>query len=279
MTNPTGTEQTENNSEANVTNQTDETQSIVNRVANFKAETTQSNSNQSDEVVFDPKMFDNIKSAEDAKRVAESAYKSYEKGFQKKFQDVAELRKTLESKVTNEPSSWTTERVNTLLKDPSFVAAAQGMLGETDNSMSDESYSALSESEKRRIDTIEKQNKSLIQKQNQFLQHQQDDLLKQKYPNYKSDAVDTITAELLQGKVKNTREYIWKAFDYEPGLTRAYELGKQDARTSITENAEVASFTGGETQASSDVKREKGESNENLMRRLYTKAVKGIRSD
>ena len=277
MTNPAGIgEQVENNSQADVTNQTDDTQSIVSRVANFKPDAIQSKSNQSDDVAFDPKMFDNIESAEDARKVAESAYKSYEKGFQKKFQDIAELRKTLEAKVTNEPTSWTTERINTLLKDPSFVAAAQGMLGESSNSngMSDEAYSALSDAEKKRIDNIERQNKSLIQQQNLFLQRQQDELLKQKYPNYQTDAVDTITADLLQGKVKNTREYIWKAYDYENGLTRAYELGKQDARKSITENAEVASFTGVETQSVSPVKREKGESNENLMRRLYSAALK-----
>lgn len=265
-------QQTQNNQIDNQNNQ-----SIINRVANFKAEEAKK-SNQSEEVSFDPKMFDNISSAEEAKKVAESAYKSFERGFQKKFQDLSELKKTLESKV-NESSSWTTEKVQSLLQDQSFVSAAQGMLGTSDNYDNSDEYSSLSESEKRKIAAIEKQNQTLLQQQNLLLMKQQDEMLKQKFPNYKSEAVDTITAELLQGKVKNTREYIWKAYDYENAIDKAYQLGQQDTQKTINENAQVASFSGIETaHNSSEVKREKGESNENLLKRLYSNAIRGRRA-
>lgn len=251
-----------------------ENQSIINRVASFKPEPKQV-STQQDEVVFDPKMFDNISSVEDAKKAAEAAYKSYERGFQRKFQDLAELKKTLETKVA-EPSSWTTEKVQQLLQDQSFVSAAQGVLGQTNST--DNEFSALSDAERQKIAAIEKQNQLLLQQQNLLLMKQQDETLKQRFPNYKADAVDTITADLLQGKVKNTREYIWKAYDYEEAINRAYQLGMQDARKNITENSESTSFGGVETVSAQPVKRENGESNESFLRRLYSKAVSSRRS-
>ena len=67
---------------------------------------------------------------------------------------------------------------------------------------------------------------------------------------------------------------IWKAHDYEEAIDKAYQLGMQDAKTDINENVHGASYTGIETTPSTSAKREKGESNENLLKRLYTNAVR-----
>lgn len=257
-------------------NQTDnqsDNQSIITRVANFKPEPVAQP--KTDDISFNPQDFDKITSVEEAKAYADKAYKSFEKGFQKKFQDLAELKKTLESKV-GESSSWTTEKVQSLLQDPSFVSAAQGVLGQSAKP-ADDDYSALSEAEKQRIAAIERQNQLLIQQQTLLLQRQQDETLKSKYPRYKQDAVDTITAELLQGKIKNTREYIWKAYDYEEAVNNAYQLGRQDERKNLSENIEGASYQGGEATPSTSIKKEKGETNESLLRRLYSNALKSTR--
>ena len=257
-------------------------QTIINRVMSPKTNTKPQDNkgSNSDEIAFDPKMFDNISSVEDAKKAAEAAYKSYEKGFNKKFQDLAELKKTLEANISDS-SSWTTEKIQSLLQNPSFVNAAQGVLSQSgyNKSSDNDEYSALSESEKQKIAGIERQNQLLLQQQNLLLMRQQDEFLKTKYPNYKSEAVDTITADLLQGKVKNTREYIWKAFDYEDLAVRAYKQGMEDARKNLNENIEVASFEGTQTIPSTPVKKEKGESNESLLKRLYSNALKNKRSN
>jgi hypothetical protein len=255
-------------------------ESIATRVANFKPEKTDV-SKQPDDITFDPKSFDNITSVEEARKFAEQSYKSFEKGFNKKFQDLAELKKTLEAKVNNvsDTSSWTTEKIQALLQDASFVSAAQSVLGQSGyQSNSDNDFSNLSDAEKAEIKTIKDQNRLLLQQQNLLLMKQQDESLKNKYPNYRSEAVDTITADLLQGKVKNTREYIWKAYDYEEALDRAYKLGMQDARKTINENAGTVSLEGVDATSSVPVKREKGESNENLLKRLYVNALKSRRS-
>jgi hypothetical protein len=276
----TVTQQAQDNQQqaGNDPNGNDPKGSVVSRVANYTPEAKKEA--QSDDIQFNPQDFDKIESVEDAKKYAETAYKSFEKGFQKKFQDLAELKKTLENQVTNS-SSWTTEKIQSLLQDPSFVSAAQGVLGQSNQSPQgdDDGYSALSDTEKRKIQAIEDQNRMLLQQQNNFLMKQQDEMLKSKFPNYKPEAVDTITADLLQGKVKNTREYIWKAYDYEEGINRAYQLGMQDARKNLNENIQGASFDSGvSTTPSTPIVKEKGESNENLLKRLYTNALRNRRT-
>lgn len=244
-------------------------QSILDRVAKFQ----QGSTAKLDDIQFDPKDFDKIESVEDAKNFAMNSYKSFEKGFQKKFQDVAELRKTLEDKV-NQSKSWTPDRIQTLLQDPAFVSAAQGMLNQSSYTNNDD-YSTLSDSEKRRIDAIEQQNRLLIQQQSSMLKQQQDELLRSKYPNYKSEAVDTVTADMLAGKINNVREYIWKAVDFEDSVNRAYHLGVQDGNKQFDENVESLSYTGRENiMPSSTIKKEKGESNESLLKRLYNNAIR-----
>ena len=63
----------------------DNKNSIINRVASFKPEEKPKGN---EEVSFNPQDFEKIESVEEAKKYAESAYKSFERGFQKKFPDL-----------------------------------------------------------------------------------------------------------------------------------------------------------------------------------------------
>lgn len=238
---------------------------IVSRVASFQPETKKPTDEQP---IFNVNDIDKIEDPK-AREYARNAHKELERTYQKKFQDIAEIKKALESKT--EPSSWTTEKIQNLLKDPSFIQAAQGIIGNSQPEQ-DQEFSNLTDAEKQRIARIEKEHQMFLQQQNQFFLKQQDEQLKSKFPNYKPEAVDTITADLLQGKVNNTREYIWKAYDYEDAVNRAYQLGKKDALGEINNNNSVSSFSESgvsTSQPTSSVKMEDGESRENFFKRLY----------
>jgi len=255
---------------------------LLSRVSNYKPkENTTKPDNK--EVMFNPMDFDNIDSVESAKEYAQKAYKSFESGYQRKFQEIAELKKALEAQVSksNGKSEWTTQDIQDLMQNQSFLQAAQGIIQSQDqnnNSSYDDDYSNLSDKDKQEIAEIKKQNAILLQQQNMFFQKQQDEMLKSKYPNYNQEAVDTITGELLKGKVKNTREYIWRAFDYEDAVKRAYDMGRTDERQGINENVNAASYEGTSTTTSAGVKRDKNESGQAFMRRLYSVALKSSRS-
>lgn len=246
---------------------------IISRVANYKHPEPAVASKPTEQTIFDPSTFDKIDSVEEAKKYAQSAYQSFERGYQKKFQDLAELRKTLEMQISNKPNqTWTIDSVRNLMQEPSFIAAANDVLKM--NQPQDE-FSNLSEAEKAEIAEIKRNNQMLIQQQQNLLLKQEDEQLKIKFPNYNPSAVDTVTADLLANKIKNTREYIWKAVDYEPAVNRAYQLGRQDERKRLDENNQGASYSGNAVGQSlaSPIKRAKGESGENFLRRLYSHAV------
>lgn len=198
-----------------------------------------------------------------AKAQALAAYKSFQKGFNQKFQEIAELRKTLEKQVVKpEPPNWTPERVQELTKDPTFIAAAQSIVGtkEDDTSM-------LSTQEKAKIQEMDNELKNLRQQSYRAYKVQQDEVLKGKYANFKPEAVDTITNDLLTGKIQANREYIWKAYDYEDAVQRAYNLGLKDRNLDEKVNAisiEGLAIKGTDTP----IQRNEGESNSSLWRRI-----------
>jgi len=200
-----------------------------------------------------------------------SLKKSLVSGANNKYQEIATLRKDLESKkleTSNTPGrpAWTPESIKEALKDPNFVNSANQVMSQAS---SEEFLTDEEKAQRARLQTIEEQNKTLILQQQQLVQKQQDESLRGKYTNYDSNAVDTISAELIQGKVQNTREYIWKAKDYEDAVNRAYKMGRTDERTGIQENVNSASFEGTETISSAPVKKEQGESNGAFLKRLY----------
>ena len=97
-------------------------ENLVTRVSQFKQE-NKDKAIPVDEPQFDINEINSIKDPE-ARAYAEKAYKSFQKGFNKKFEDLANIRKSLE-KEKETISSWSPERVQNLLNDKNFVYAAQ----------------------------------------------------------------------------------------------------------------------------------------------------------
>lgn len=206
-----------------------------------------------------------------AKEYALKAYKSFQRGFNVKFQEIADLRKSLE-KQQEDGSVWTPERVQGLLSNPEFVKSAQTVTANqapTTFGGTQEDWSGLSETDqanfKKQEDRI-----TLLEKQNLQTQRvQQDEQLKTKYNNYDSSQMDIITNDVLEGKTQITREHIWKAYDYEPAIQRAYQLGKEDRKLDLTDKVNASTIEGGAVTSGKDVPViNKGESNQNYFERI-----------
>lgn len=213
--------------------------------------------------VFNVNDIDKIENPQ-AKEYAQKAYKSLESGYTKKFQSLADERRAWETKKT-EGENWTQEKVQSLLKDPNFVTAAQGVATQ----QTTDEYSALSDIEKKRMADNEKQIQFMVQQNSQLLRQQQDESNKTKYKNYDSDAVDIITNDLLKNKVQATREHLWKVVDYDAAVNRAYELGKSDRNQENLEKVNVLSPDGVTVVRDESVPdKEKGESDRNYWNRL-----------
>ena len=240
------------------------TEPLVTRVSQVKPEEKKTDEafNVNDiEKIEDPK----------AKEYAQKAYKSFESGYTKKFQALAEERKAWEEKKV-QGEVWTTEKVQALTTDPSFVKAAQSVA----NQPTDE-YSTLTESEKKQISDAKAIAQQAVAQNAQLLKAQQDESNKAKYANYDPNAVDILTADLLKGTVQATREHLWKVQDYDSAVERAYKLGKsdkvednKDKLASLSPEGTVV--TGDETAPSI----EKGESDRNYIKRLGMAALKAF---
>lgn len=222
---------------------------------------------QEGDIKFDVNSIESIKDPQ-AKKYAQDAYKSFERGYQKKFQELAALRKEIET--SKQPAEWTTERVQGLLNDPNFVKAAQSVAGVTNQQ--DNNYSALTDEEKKQIDDIQRQMIQLQKQNQQLLWRQQDSQLKDKYSDYNPEAVDTITADLLSGKRLATREDLWKVHQYDEHIKRAYQLGREDRKLDLEEKMTSLSAVGETiTPSGEKIEPEEGESSQSFLKRILFK--------
>lgn len=244
---------------------------LVTRVSQVKIQDTPAPVDLPDDVKFDFKELNNIKDPE-AKTWAEKAYKSMQSGYTKKFSELAQMRKEYEAK-QKELTSWSPERIQSLLNDPSFVQAAQ-QVAQVNNppgsGLTDDEYSSLSDSEKRSLQEMQKEIMSLKQLNVQARTQQEDESLKVRYANYEPSKVDDLISSMRSGKVQATREHLWKAYDYENAVKRAYELGLNDRKTELTSKINSASVSGTTAVPSSDKpEREQNESAQTYLRRLF----------
>lgn len=197
--------------------------------------------------------------------------KSLISGENTKYQKIAELRKDYETKLSGQ-SNWTSEKVQTLLGDPTFVKAAQDIMG---TSTTQDEGSMLSDTEKASLKKINDEHKALRQQVTASNRSRQDEANKGKYANYNSGAVDIITADLLSGKVQATREDLWKVHDYEPAVKRAYKLGKEDRKLETGDLIESVSIEGTSvTKTEAPPKQDEGESDTAYWQRLGKRNLK-----
>jgi hypothetical protein len=213
----------------------------------------------------------------EAKKYAESAYKSMEKGYQKKFQELADQRKQLEQQMY-EQSKWTPEKVDALLSNQEFIQAAQAKLqatNPTEGELSDDEWSALSPKERSefkamqsKLMQMENSNKSLQMKQE--LERQVQDL-SGKYASFDKSKVIGMLTDINAGKFSATLEHIHKVVDYEDAIRRAYRMGKEDRQLDVKEKSAVSTIdvAGAVQPSNTEIKRQEGESSKAfLMRRM-----------
>ena len=245
---------------------------IIQRVSAYVQENEQNvqkNEQTDDGVPFDSNKIDAITTTEGYKAYDDERRKEYDRVYGKKFQELADLRKSLEANQGNN-GAWTPERIKAEMNKPDFIHSAQ----EVANSQTSETedYSALSDTEKHRIMSMENELKALRQTANTASRIQQDEHLKSRYSNYDSNAVDLLTADLLEGKVQATRESLWKVRDYDHAVNRAYELGRQDERSGVNEKVESVAAEGiAISRSEESVKKEEGETDQSLWNRLANK--------
>jgi len=219
-----------------------------------------------------------------AKEQALKAYKSFQRGFGEKYQEISQLKKEMESlkaqPIYPAQQEWTPEKVQALANDPKFLAAASQVTGAQQEP--DDEYSAMSEAEKTRIHELQNKVKQLEQVSNQALQQQQQALRAQqhetlhtKYANYDPKEIDTITYDMLQGKIQATPEHIYKAFKHDDNVNKAYQLGRKDEREGVSTKIASASVDGIQTSHSSvEIKPEDNESSKSFFARIIDKNLK-----
>lgn len=158
----------------------------------------------------------------------EALPKSWQAAYTRKVQE-------LQSQ-SNQP--WTPERIQKLINDPQFLAAAQQVYGPQGQSGEDES---LLSDEERQL----KQQLMTVQQQLDAMQaNQLDSQLTTRYANYDPSRVSQLQQGLITGQVRATREHLWKALDYDDAVTRAYQMGMEDAKGGITRAHQAASTNG-----------------------------------
>ena len=196
-----------------------------------------------------------------ARDYAQKAYKSFEKGYQKKYQDLAEQRKGFEQKLAD-MGKWSPERIQKELLNPEFVQAARAVAGTQEQETEE---SAVTIENRRKIQELEAQitNAGMVR---------QDEVLRTKYKDYDSKVVNSLIQDLQTGKIKATREDLWKILNFDKYTDRAYQLGKKDKNLDLTEKIESTSVDGIQATASGEVlKPEKNEKDEVYFMRLALK--------
>jgi len=215
-----------------------------------------------------------------AKEQALRAYKSFQRGFGEKFQEISQLRKEMEALKTQpaQSNTWTPERVQALANDPEFIAAASQITGGNQ----DDDDSVMSDAEKARLSALQKEVEDLKKISNQALMQQQlamrsqqHETLHTKYANYDPKEIDTITADMIQGRIQATPEHIYKAFKHDDNVRKAYELGRKDEREGVSTKIASASPDGIQTTHSSpEIKSEEGESSKAFFNRIIESNLK-----
>ena len=177
-----------------------------------------------------------------AREFAERRVKELESGFNKKYEDIANKRKELETKLADSSQPWTPQRIQSLLKDQTFLSSVKELQSQSsppDWTGSEDQWSSLSPSEKKEFENLRQENQSTRLQVQQLLQTQKDKELKELFPDYDPVEVDRLQKGLIDGSVIATREHLFKVANYEKMAKRVYELGYEDGSKGLSEKANV----------------------------------------
>jgi len=222
--------------------ETNPTPDLVTRVSEVKPA-----SEPTESVGFDKEAHD--KMIEGLTPEQQAQVKAYESsvmsGANKKFMEAADIKKEL-------AQPWTTDRVQQLLNDQTFVASAQEIAQRQQlaqnpqgSGMQNEEWSALTDSERKQFYAIQRGQVQMQGQMNPILAKQEDQNLMTLYKNYDAAKVDKLQKDLLSGKVSATREALHKVLDYDDAVERAYRMREQDRQTDIQGKVDASTVVGG----------------------------------
>jgi hypothetical protein len=229
-------------------------QDIISRVSQYQQENSDKVTEEKPgDVDFDINGIENVKTIEEAKEWAKNSHKSWQTGFNGKFQEISEMRKSLEAEreqlkaqMENPNVQWTPEKVQSLLNDQSFLTAAREVENSSQSQVATDDYSVLSEQEKQellKVRKLEEELSSLKQERQMAILSQQDSELKNKYPvAYDVEKVNSYINKFQSGELQATKEHIFKAIDYDSAIKRAYNMGLQDKNLDVTEKINASSI-------------------------------------
>lgn len=190
-----------------------------------------------------------------ARQIVENKWNLLEQGFNKKFQELAVIRKEAESKVNQPPQAWTPERLQSELGRQDFMSSIQYLQGQASPqgwSGTTEEWSSLNDTEKKEFMALRQDNNQVKTQLNHILSSQEHEKLTQRYPEYNPTHVDGLIQELSSGKYQLTREDIWRAASYEDAVKSAYQLGLQDNKTKREERINGSTMLDGSNMKPAD---------------------------
>ncbi len=254
---------------------------LITRVSQFKKEetkpetTNETTSETKDTFGLTQEDFEKV----NTDPVLSKFYKSMQADYTRKTQAAANEKKEAErikqesEKLKTEFSNWSPERIQQLLNDQNFVNAAQVVMKQQAPSNfegTQDEWSSLNDADKAKFQNLEREIGLLKQQNYQAHKQQEDETLKQKYANYNPQAIDIITADLLQGKVNATREYLYKAMFHDENVKSAYELGLQDGKNGVKEKVSSSAMEGTVAVSSKEpLKKEENESDRTYFKRIF----------
>lgn len=210
-----------------------------------------------------------------ARALVEKKYKDLLSGYNKKFEQLAEERKTLAREKEKLAQPWTPERVNQLLSDPKFVESAQSIAEQRAPQQwqgSSEEWSALAPQEQQAFKMMQNQVQSLMLQQSQSQVKEIDNELKSTYPDYDPEMINGFAQKYDRGEIdtRGLRELVYKGLNFEKAVERAYQLASKDRNGIISDkmNASSQASAISTTTVGDKPVMEKGESSAKFFSRL-----------
>lgn len=253
-----------------------QTEDLLSRVTKFVETESPENKPEEkiDEEYFnDSELRKKIESIEDEnlRNQFASLRKSLMRGANDKFQEIAEIRKELQSlKDGLQPKGWSPDRIQALMNDPEFLNAAKQVAGVSEP----EEDEYIPESVKNKLKELDELKQKVGQWQNTLTKSQQEQahqMLSSRYSDYDKTKIDEIHKSVLEKKVLPSFDDIYKVLNYEKNVKRAYEMGRKDALSGVSEKEQASSFQGISQTPNSEIKPEPNETNKQFWGKIIQK--------
>jgi len=219
---------------------------IVTRVSKVTPEANGAGESSQQTERFDPKELDEIKDPVLKERM-KNTYAEMDKGVQAKFREADQMKKDAQAQAA---LGWTPERLQAELKRDDFLSSAQYLNSQqtaknnSGGELSDTEWSALTPAERTEMVNMRQGMQAMKGELNSMRTRQEDDTLKGRYANYDPNKVSALQQDLMTGKYQAGRQDIWKVYDYEDAVKRAYALGQQDKQADVAGKVNALSPNG-----------------------------------